>query len=99
MYFKLHVDSPYLTNDRERQSALAEYTGQDTKQVGGGFADFATNLTFPFKLPRTKVTTHWLRASRLTHKAVLSVCSIVLSASTKPQREHGRGLQGMSLCL
>lgn len=46
MYFKLHVDSPYLTNDRERQSALAEYTGQDTRQVGGGFADFATNLTF-----------------------------------------------------
>ena len=45
IYFKLHVDSPYLTRDKERQGALAEYTGQDTKQVDRGVADLDVNQT------------------------------------------------------
>ena len=45
IYYKLHVDLPYLTKDRERQGALAGYTGQTTKQVHGSFADFVINLT------------------------------------------------------
>lgn len=33
IYYKLHVDSPRLTRDRERQYALADYTGRNTTQV------------------------------------------------------------------
>lgn len=42
IYFKLHVDSPYVTYDKQRQVALAEYTGQDTKKVNGGSADLSS---------------------------------------------------------
>lgn len=45
IYFKLHVDSPYVTDDKERQGALADYTGQDTTKVNASFADCLTNLT------------------------------------------------------
>ena len=45
MYFKLHVDSPYLTHDRQRKVALADYTGTSTTQVNGSFACFVINLT------------------------------------------------------
>ena len=44
IYYKLHVDSPYLTRDRERQYALADYTGKNTTQVIGVFVEDFTNL-------------------------------------------------------
>lgn len=33
IYYKLHVEWPYLTRNPERQCALAAYTGQNTTQV------------------------------------------------------------------